>query len=183
MLSLDELSVKHLTDKGSLRHHYCGLYEELFAPLKDKPINLLEVGVQFGFSLRMWREWFTSSGTTITGFDWVDNGVKADGCDIYILNAYEPGWVIEPQDILIDDGSHDPMDQASFVREYWRFLKPGGYLIVEDILKRETTEQLAALLPPTFQYTVYDFTSYAPDGLLFVAQRDWFKPKRKRACT
>lgn len=176
-MTLEELSVKYQTDKGSLRHRYCDIYDELFAPLKDKPINLLEVGVQFGYSLRMWRDYFPQA--RIIGLDSIDNNVAVmQGVEIYIVDAYKPGLLLEPQDIIIDDGSHHSYDQEAFVRLYWKFVKPGGYLIVEDILSSGTAAFLGTLLPPSFSYTLYDCTKYAPDGLLFVAQRDWFKPKQ-----
>jgi len=38
--------------------HYFPVYEKHFAPLRDKPIKLLEIGVLNGGSLEMWRKYF-----------------------------------------------------------------------------------------------------------------------------
>ena len=45
---LARLANKHLSDKGTLQlecHGYTRVYSELFAPLRDKPIRLLELGL------------------------------------------------------------------------------------------------------------------------------------------
>ena len=59
-MTLRELQQKnqYSTDK-EFSHHYLGVYDELFAPFKDKEINLLEVGVATGGSLKLWEKYFT----------------------------------------------------------------------------------------------------------------------------
>src|SRR5262245_6318262 len=53
------------SDKWEL---YLGVYETLFAPLREKPITLLEIGVQNGGSLEIWGEYFRNA-TAIVGVD------------------------------------------------------------------------------------------------------------------
>ena len=36
-------------------------------------------------------------------------------------------------DIIIDDSSHEFWDQIKIIRNSYRYLNPGGYLIIEDI--------------------------------------------------
>jgi hypothetical protein len=60
-LTLDELAIKHGTDKSSPYHDYCRIHEELLAPLRHEPVALLELGVANGASLRMWGDYFTQA--------------------------------------------------------------------------------------------------------------------------
>lgn len=46
------------TDKG--RHGYTKLYGTIFEPLKNKDINILEMGIYYGGSLKMWERFFTN---------------------------------------------------------------------------------------------------------------------------
>lgn len=47
---LDQLAIKHGTDKSSLHHDYCDIYERLFLHLKDENIVFIEAGVGgYGF--------------------------------------------------------------------------------------------------------------------------------------
>jgi hypothetical protein len=56
--SLDELAVRHGTDKSSRRHGFAEIYETYVRPLRDEPIAMLEIGVWKGASLRMWADYF-----------------------------------------------------------------------------------------------------------------------------
>ena len=64
-MTLCELAQQHGTDK--LRHGYTPLYDELFTPLRDRPVNVVELGVLRGASIRMWADYFTHG--TIYGVD------------------------------------------------------------------------------------------------------------------
>jgi hypothetical protein len=48
-------SGRYATDKTP---GYLALYDELFAPLRDRDIRLLELGVKQGGSLELWRDYF-----------------------------------------------------------------------------------------------------------------------------
>jgi len=53
------------TDK--ITNGYMNIYGPIFAPLRSKPIKLLELGVLGGESLRLWRDYFWNG--TIVGLD------------------------------------------------------------------------------------------------------------------
>lgn len=53
---LDELAISFGTDKSSRTHHFTKHYEVYFEPLRNFPLKILEIGVQSGASLRMWRQ-------------------------------------------------------------------------------------------------------------------------------
>ena len=56
--TLDALGLKHGTDKSSSGHDYLSFFDAFFAPLRDLPVTLLEIGVYKGASLRTWEEYF-----------------------------------------------------------------------------------------------------------------------------
>ena len=81
-MSDGELYQMFLTGSGRTRpvhkwHHYFAIYERFFAPFRGRPVQLLEIGVQRGGSMQMWRSYFGPSarivaylqgGGSITGF-------------------------------------------------------------------------------------------------------------------
>lgn len=126
-------------------HHYDEEYARHFEPLRDRPLNLLEIGIggynlekRGGESLRAWEMYFPNA--TIHGLDiepkgWLDGGrirthvgdQSSPAC-LEKLNA-EHG----PFDVIIDDGSHmQPHIIASF-GVLFPLLKPGGIYVVEDM--------------------------------------------------
>lgn len=137
MKTLDQISVECGTDKGSL-HGYTLTYEKYFEPLRDKPISILEIGVQFGNSLRMWAEYFPNA--KIIGLDSVDNKNKFDNPRIQELrgdqsnpNHIEAVKMFAPFDIIIDDGSHYSHDINNSLRMLFDSVKPGGFYCIEDL--------------------------------------------------
>jgi len=48
------------SDKGTTHDYIDGYYSDVFTPVKDKEINLLEIGIFKGQSLRLFKEWFTN---------------------------------------------------------------------------------------------------------------------------
>lgn len=125
-MSLDELSVKYGTDKGSLKHNYMPFYE---LHLPKEPKRILEIGVAEGRSMAMWGEYFpnaeiygldlfseTSHETVFRNLDhWFDGDWDinrfhlhtGDQCDWVILDSLRHFDF----DVIIDDGSHNSRDQ------------------------------------------------------------------------
>lgn len=50
--NLDAIGLFHQTDKSSIHHDYLRLYERILHNLRYEPINLIEIGVFRGSSLR-----------------------------------------------------------------------------------------------------------------------------------
>ncbi len=158
-MTLDELSVKNGTDQGALGHQYLGLFELLFRPWKDKPARLLEIGWQFGFSAKTWHEFYPL--WTIHGLDVVDNKSPIEGTTLFLENAYNEAIfekLLPEYDIIIDDDSHFPETQVWFLTHYHKLLAPGGIMIVEDVLQRDTIQTLKGVVPEGFLYTAVDMT-------------------------
>ena len=62
---LRDLAARHGTDK--LQHGFIDVYEPHFAPRKSSIHTLVEMGVLFGSSIKMWRDWLPQS--KIIGID------------------------------------------------------------------------------------------------------------------
>ena len=56
--TLDELALIFKTDKSSKYHNYTKYYEKYFEKYLNENINLLEVGVANGCSLKLWEKYF-----------------------------------------------------------------------------------------------------------------------------
>lgn len=50
--NLDAIGLFHQTDKSSIHHDYLQFYERILHSLRYEPINLIEIGVFRGSSLR-----------------------------------------------------------------------------------------------------------------------------------
>src|ERR1700758_4839021 len=141
MKTLDELGVEQTTDKSSLWHHYCDIYDELFHLLRDVPVNLLELGVWDGRSVRMWADYFTHPDTRIFGIDLNIVQCQDTPASVHLFcgdQAEIPeNWPHPPPvlDIIIDDASHLWHKSRDSIRCWWPYLNPGGCYVIEDIAR------------------------------------------------
>lgn len=147
-VTLDQLGLAAGTDKASNGHGYLSMYEERFEPWVDREFDLMEIGVRFGRSIRVWHAWFPLAriiGIDITPITLEDEdrmpryifrrGSQFDG--EFLDSLFEE---FDPR-IVIDDGSHLCDHQIfSFERIFPR-LKPGSMYICEDINTSFTDEQ------------------------------------------
>lgn len=163
MASLTDLGRKYGTDK--VDHQFTEYYDRIFGGMRDQTFNLLEVGVFFGSSVRMWTEYFQKA--TIYGADTFE-GVQGNGNVFENPESYYKEWESQRPDrvelvkldqsskvemqkfvdycknrnirfkIIIDDGSHLMYDQQITFFYLWELLEDGGIFIMEDI---HTSEQ------------------------------------------
>jgi len=121
-------------DKGTL-HHYIESYDRLLTPYRYGKINVLEIGICQGHSLKMWREYFPEANIFGIDINVIDEipGVtmyQADQSDRARLEELFPDTVF---DIIIDDGSHKIQHQLLSAKYLWGKMKSGGLYIIEDI--------------------------------------------------
>lgn len=116
-------------------------YEEIFQPLADRPIALLELGIHEGGSLRQWRQFFPHgmiAGLDIhpaPSFDEDDRVRVYQGRqeDTDLLDRIAAEVAPSGFDIVIDDCSHiAELTRASFWHLFEHHLKPGGVYVIED---------------------------------------------------
>jgi len=142
--NLDKLAQLFETDKfGS--HFYTPHYQRHFQHLKDKPINLLEIGIGGwnnpqggGNSLRMWKAFFPQAN--IYGIDIQDKSYhdekriktfKGSQVDEKFLQSVIDE--IGQPDIIIDDGSHYTHHVIETFKLLFPLLKADGIYAVEDL--------------------------------------------------
>jgi SAM-dependent methyltransferase len=148
MASLKDLVQGKETDKDTL-HSYIEVYEQLFEKRRDSVRNVLEIGVFYGGSLLLWKEYFQKA--VILGLDVnsmyripLDERVK-----VRINNAYSHSTLqsLGKFDVIIDDGDHSLESMKFVASEYWRLLEQGGVLVIEDIHEIEWVDILRDCFP------------------------------------
>lgn len=123
--------------------HYIPVYEATLAGLRNRPIRMLEIGVDRGGSLEAWSR-YLGPQATIVGIDinpWCANfDDPAHNRHVRIGGQQDPALLEQvirefgPFDVIIDDGSHRPAHiNASFRGLFDRGLADGGAYIAEDL--------------------------------------------------
>jgi hypothetical protein len=138
METLDQIALRHGTDKASNVHRFTPIYEPLFEPFRDQEIRLLEIGVYEGASLRTWQDYFRKA--LIVGVD-INPAAKTHEAERVIVMVGDQAnrdflsQVAEsgPFQIVIDDGGHLPDQQRTSLTALWASVLPGGIYAVEDI--------------------------------------------------
>lgn len=121
--------------------HYLRFYERIFAIHRGQPVRMLEIGVQRGGSLELWRR-YLGARAIIYGID-IDpecaqrvdppNQVRIgsqDDPEFLLSVVREMGGGI---DIVLDDGSHVASHQRTSFRTLWPRLSHGGVYVIEDL--------------------------------------------------
>ena len=176
---LCEIGKKYDTDKSSQRsnvthyrhcHPYTLFYDSLFKNKRNKSLKIAELGILYGGSLLMWKDYFKNA--EIYGFEFNDKLIDKfkKNCnneritlakiDVKnkdsIINAF--GTLNTMYDIIIEDTTHKFEDQIRVIEHVYLYLKPGGILIIEDIfLSADEKEYIAALQPILHHFQHYYF--------------------------
>jgi hypothetical protein len=163
---LNKLCDKYGSDKGSMNstefehpynwkpHNYTRVYSELFYPLKEKQIALLEVGIgtnnpnlpssmgeegKPGASLRVWKDYFKNAQIYGADIDkdilFEEDRIKTgfiDQLNKDTVDSFFDNFKITP-DIIIDDGLHTFEAAVSLFESSFKYLANGGIYVIEDI--------------------------------------------------
>lgn len=150
---LSALANRFGSDKGPSKHRYTELYQLLFQPFQDKPINFLEMGLLVGGpehgndpdrqtrdvpSIRMWLEFFSKAkiiGLDVSDFSWFTHErFEFVRCDMdERSNIKAAARQIGSVDIVIDDASHASHHQQNGFLEIFPNLSSGGLYVIEDL--------------------------------------------------
>ena len=134
-MSLLNIAKKFPTSKND--HQFIELYENYFYRFKDKEINILEIGIERGDSLRMWREYFTKA--KICAIDLFDRNISVNNTEIMIgdqsdiLFLQKVANKYNKFDIIIDDGSHQSKHILKSFNFLFDFLNYNGVYVIEDL--------------------------------------------------
>lgn len=136
---LDQLAIKHLSDKSSRFHNYTVKYEKILSPYRESFKNILEIGVAQGQSVKMWKDYFLNA--IIHGAD-ISPASKicetfSPRIKFHLLDQRDAAQLknleqFAPFDLIIDDGNHFWMEQILTFNTIFPYLKSGGIYIVED---------------------------------------------------
>lgn len=113
------------------------IYDSYFKHYKDKEINILEIGVDKGKSLKLWRSYFTKA--KICGIDISEMNFKIEGVELITAdqtNIKSLKKICEKYksfDIIIDDGSHVSKHIITSFSFLFDYLTVGGLYAVEDL--------------------------------------------------
>lgn len=137
-VKIEELAAKYRASKDL---EYLAFYAENLGSIRASVKNVLELGVQGGGSLKMWRDYFPNA--TIVGIDIADCSADAQGDRIKFFQGRQEDHNLLKQvtdeieggkfDVIIDDAAHFGLySKLTYEYLFDRHLKPGGIYIVED---------------------------------------------------
>jgi len=176
-MNLNNLAKKYNTDKkipdgikcqnGLYGNSYTNHYENI---LKNKKINcMLEIGVSFGGSIKMWDDFFKNKciiiGVDIEEKRFKKTNLEKDNIIIEIGDQSDKFFLNKlckyKYDLIIDDGSHKTEHQIISFNELFKSLNSNGIYIIEDLhvasktieifnLFKNNTEEFKKIINPEY---------------------------------
>jgi hypothetical protein len=136
-------SLKEIFDSSKVSIHkwenYFAIYESYFDKFRDRNARVLEIGIQYGGSLKMWEEYFGNA--KIFGID-INPDCKTleeEHIDIQIGSQNDKKFLkeytnyVKNLDIIIDDGGHTMDQQLNTFKILFPILNEGSIYVVEDV--------------------------------------------------
>lgn len=130
------------SDKSSDWHNYSPLYYELFKDLRYEKLNIFELGILFGHSVKSWKDFFSNSniyaGDIDQGLFIKEERIMSFFCNQDSEESIKSLWNNKELcdikfDIIIDDGKHEFFSNYNFLIGSIDKLKEGGIFIIEDL--------------------------------------------------
>jgi hypothetical protein len=145
------LAEKFGTDKCPTQHNYTPTYYGIMRKNKQDKLNILEIGVSTGASIKMWLTFFENAN--IFGLDKnLSDPVKNDlesfgGKRVHLFRGSQNdkkmlisiARIAGTFDFIIDDGSHRPEDMQITLATLLKYVRLGGYYFIEDLGCKRTT--------------------------------------------
>ena len=110
-------------------------YDTHFEARKNDEMNVLEIGIQHGGSLRMWTKYFANGKVTGVDNDPHCKDLDVNGATVVIGDQSNPEFLAQfvGFDIIIDDGGHTMEQQQVSFKTLFPLLKQGGIYVIEDL--------------------------------------------------
>jgi len=142
--TLHKLGKKFGTDKvyrsATSNLSYLDIYEDFFLNNfnRDDKLNILEIGVRKGSSIRMLLEFFPNA--SIYGFD-INKSCNFKEKNFTFINGNQDNITdlkkitdkCDQFNIIIDDGSHEMNHYVKTFEFLIDYVRPGGLYIIEDL--------------------------------------------------
>ena len=139
MKTFQQLFDEHTGESILKWSNYGPIYDRHFADYRDQPINILEIGVLKGGSMRLWEKYFPKANIYGIDIDEECQQYESNRTKIFIGDQGDVSFLrnikakIPRIDIIIDDGSHRAKDQKITFEEMYYHLKTPGVYLIEDI--------------------------------------------------
>ena len=142
--NLDYLFKKYETDKSNASHGFTKYYTNHLNKLKNRRLNFLEIGSARGGSAAAFVHYFDKSNVFCLDVNLTLVKYKSDKINFFGLDSsnskmlfkflknVEEKFSVKKFDVIIDDGSHILSDQLFSINYFYKYLKKGGYYIIED---------------------------------------------------
>ena len=142
--NLDYLFKKYETDKSNASHGFTKYYTHHLNKLKNRRLNFLEIGSATGGSAAAFVNYFDKSNVYCLDVNLTLVKYKSDKINFFGLDSsnskmlfkflknVEEKFSVKKFDVIIDDGSHILSDQLFSINYFFKYLKKGGYYIIED---------------------------------------------------
>lgn len=174
--NLNNYIIAQGTDKNTAHPYVDQFYEKELAPYRDKPVNVLEIGICCGASVHLWHEYFQHGH--IIGMDLVDCVLpehrQLPRARYQFQDAYHPNVFPSDMkfDLIIDDGPHTFESQIWAVEFYLPYLAPGGLFVIEDIQNLYYAHVLRKLVPGRYKSEILDLRPWGVGNMdvLFVVR-------------
>ena len=181
--TLTPLFNKYGSDKGNLnnKHNYSNVYESLFYKLRNKKLNLMEIGlgsvdqnIDFHMkfmgkdykplaSLYAWRDYFDNA--IIYGAD-IDKKIlkNHERIKTYFVDQTDPKTIellfknigISDFDVILDDGLHEYNANICLFENSIKFLSNSGIYIIEDVYFKDKQKFINYLNNSDYNYSIVD---------------------------
>ena len=185
-MSLIELVDNSRTDKQTA-HSYLPVYEELLQKKKLSAQSVLEIGIYYGGSIKLWKDYFTNAkvyAVEIFDLRHVWDVLQHDERIVLYTStdAYDPQFVktkLVDQglrfDMILDDGPHSLESMKACIQLYLPLLTDDGILIIEDIQSIDWLDELRNEVPSDLRKYIktYDLRTVKNrhDDILFVIDK------------
>jgi len=141
-LRLIDLVDNTRTDKNTI-HSYLPLYDQLLESRKITAKNILEIGIQDGGSIKLWKDYFENAmiyGVDVISNDNIWEEIKNDKKIVLYTStdAYSDDFIYhkifhKKFDVIIDDGPHTLGSMIKTIVSYSYLLEEDGIMIIEDV--------------------------------------------------
>lgn len=139
-LYMDNLALQAGTDKSSAFHNYTEVYSQYLAPLKNKPVKFLEIGIFKGNSVKLWESYFPRAELHFIDINPDRIEYHSSRSQYHFLSQSDAkalklfGKQVGGNfDVIIDDGGHTMKQQIISFKNLFHLVKSGGLYIIEDL--------------------------------------------------